>query len=959
MFLSRPFFILGLIFVLNHAFGQVQGLNYHIRFNQNSCLFDCCIIINAGTAITAIQRAQFSSQYSVIVPTGSNVFIAANHNPKQNNQSYGGTQPLIWSIGSFIQNPAALPESDIYSITPSLTPTSFYNNLYPGDTIVLFSLSISPVIQCGTGVRLFENGIDPDSSAPGMAGGDFSNGFTMGSVNQKYEANSPSILPVSPEITELEANCSAGLRIDLSTAVNSCQIPLSYFWQGPDGFSSTNEDINLQEANHFKNGIYKVTITDNYGCIDTSSIQAYAKPKAGPDQALQCYSSGTSTISAEGTGLWHLSQTSAGSAAIANANDNITTVSGFSSSGIYYLIWSANGCSDTTLITAGTNCNCNISNSLIIPNQYSFCNISLPIQITGNVVSGVEGSYQWLYKNNDQAFVIAPGTNSNFNYQTEVLGVGLHKFRRVFLKTSEPICADSSNIIEINVLAFPNAGPDDSLFCFESDTAFLSAQSVGFWSIGQGSAGTVNISSLTNPFAYLSGFSAPGQYYILRSNGTCADTSIITVNEWCGCDHSFAGPDVENCAGSTIQLLGNCTAGVWSAFSSNPSGASLGGTVGGVSELQFSELAIGEYQFVYSVFDYFYDTVKITIHLRPTVSVGEDFGFCENAGPVILTAGGATTYGWSTGQNTNTIMVSPQTTTIYVVTGTDSNGCNDTDSLTITFFEKPSGIIPDVEPVYEHDPLMIMAGQWDNAIAYQWTGPDNFISIERDNMIASASFSNAGMYTLSVMSPDDCETVESVQVQVLERPLPVHLINFDGFWNPKQKSNDLNWSTDFELNSDYFIIKRSSDQKYFEEIARVKAAGNTSKTIHYNLTDRQIEVDTKYTYTLTNVDLDGRKSDAGTITIQSGIGENFTSGIFPNPANASVNLLLNRDIESTVQIELYNSTGIRLLNYQLIDNTKNRNVLEGLMTEYIAGGVYFIKVTAETREEFHKLVIIK
>jgi len=254
---------------------------------------------------------------------------------------------------------------------------------------------------------------------------------------------------------------------------------------------------------------------------------------------------------------------------------------------------------------------------------------------------------------------------------------------------------------------------------------------------------------------------------------------------------------------------------------------------------------------------------------------------------------------------------------------------------------------------------MIMAGQWDNAIAYQWTGPDNFISIERDNMIASASFSNAGMYTLSVMSPDDCETVESVQVQVPERPLPVHLINFDGFWNPKQKSNDLNWSTDFELNSDYFIIKRSSDQKYFEEIARVKAAGNTSKTVHYNLTDRQIEVDTKYTYTLTNVDLDGRKSDAGTITIQSGIGENFTSGIFPNPANASVNLLLNRDIESTVQIELYNSTGIRLLNYQLIDNTKNRNVLEGLMTEYIAGGVYFIKVTAETREEFHKLVIIK
>jgi len=960
MYTSRTIFILGLLFYLSQAFGQVQGLNYHIRFNQNTCLFDCCIIINSGTAITPIQRAQFSSQYSVIVPTGSNVTIAANHNPIQNNQNYGGTQPLVWSIGSYIENPLALSGSDIYSITPSLTPTSFYDNLYPGDTIVLFSLSVSPVIQCGAGVRVFENGVDPDSSAPGMGGGDFSNGFTLGSVYQKYEANSPSILPTPPQITQLETSCSAGLRIDLTSTVNTCQTPLSYFWQGPDGYSSTGQNINLSEANSFNNGMYMVTITDNYGCIDTSGIQAFSKPNAGPDQALQCFSSGTATISAEVSGTWQLSQLSAGTAIINNPNINITTVSGFSNPGVYYLIWSANGCSDTTLISTGNNCSCNITNSLIIPIEHTFCSVSDPVQIAGNVISDVEGTYQWIYKNNEQNFVAAPGTNNNFNYQTEMLGIGSHKFRRIFIKTSEPICADTSNLVEIIVLAMPNAGPDDTLLCFETDTIFLSSQTAGYWSIGQGSAGTANFSSITHFNPYITGFSAPGEYFILRSNGICADTTIITVNEFCGCEFAYGGEDTQSCAGATIQLTGNCNLGSWSAHGSNPLGAILGATNEGVSNLHFSDLANGDFLFVYSVFGQFYDTIKISVHLRPVVSLGEDFGFCENAGPVILTASGATNYTWSTGQSTNSIMVTPQLTTTYVVTGIDVNGCADTDTLIITFFAKPSGSIPDIEPVYEFDPLMLMGGQWDNAIAYHWAGPDNFNSSERDTMIASATMSNAGMYTLTIMSPDDCEVVESIRVEVLERPLPLQLIHFDGIWNSKQKTNDLSWSTDFEMNSDYYIMERSSDDFNFKEISRIKAAGNTSMVTNYTLSDNNIDQGKKYVYKLKSLDFDGRISNVGTVTVFSGNNEKITSSIFPNPARETLNLLLNNQVDGAIQVEIYNSTGVKLLHLHLEGNmAKDKNILEGVSLDQFSGGVYHVKVTADSTEEFHKLVIIK
>jgi hypothetical protein len=42
---------------------------------------------------------------------------------------------------------------------------------------------------CANNIRLYINGLDPNSEAPGMGGGDFNNGFTMGSANQIYQGN--------------------------------------------------------------------------------------------------------------------------------------------------------------------------------------------------------------------------------------------------------------------------------------------------------------------------------------------------------------------------------------------------------------------------------------------------------------------------------------------------------------------------------------------------------------------------------------------------------------------------------------------------------------------------------------------------------------------------------------------------------------------------------------------------
>ncbi|MGB4841252.1 MAG: hypothetical protein WBP08_19750, partial [Saprospiraceae bacterium] len=153
--------IMACSFFVQTGLTQVTDVKYQIRYNTSNCRYDCYLIIVAGSATTSQQRAQFNAQYSVVVPAGSSISVAQNFMPLQNNQNYTGTTPLRWILSSSVLAPGAEPQSDFYGITPTLSPASFYNNLVAGDTIRLFSLAISPVPNCGSGIRIFRNDIDP------------------------------------------------------------------------------------------------------------------------------------------------------------------------------------------------------------------------------------------------------------------------------------------------------------------------------------------------------------------------------------------------------------------------------------------------------------------------------------------------------------------------------------------------------------------------------------------------------------------------------------------------------------------------------------------------------------------------------------------------------------------------------------------------------------------------------
>ena len=219
------FILVGMCFVTN---AQVTSVKYLIDYNDLNANYDVKLFIEEGSATTVVQRIQFNAQITVVVPTGSTLSIGEFFNPIENNQNYNGTDPAEWGMGVPSIAPPTQPEEDFYNFFPILDPVSSYNNLFAGDTVTLFSLNID-VEPCENSVRLFENGVDP-SSADMPNGGDYSNAFSLGSVEPLYNGNIDIWYSNGWEITLDDYEVCPGECVELIPNIICSGDDLTYLW---------------------------------------------------------------------------------------------------------------------------------------------------------------------------------------------------------------------------------------------------------------------------------------------------------------------------------------------------------------------------------------------------------------------------------------------------------------------------------------------------------------------------------------------------------------------------------------------------------------------------------------------------------------------------------------------------------------------------------------------------------
>lgn len=153
-------------------------------------------------------------------------------------------------------------------------------------------------------------------------------------------------------------------------------------------------------------------------------------------------------------------------------------------------------------------------------------------------------------------------------------------------------------------------------------------------------------------------------------------------------------------------------------------------------------------------------TVTVVTNTAPTVTVA-GASICQGASAT-LTASGAAVYTWNTGATTASITVSPASTTIYTVTGTNAVGC--TGSATATLTVNP---IPNVS--VSASPASVCPGNASaltasGAATYSWSTGATGGSI-------SVSPASTTTYSVTGTSSANCSATGSVTVTTLPGPV--------------------------------------------------------------------------------------------------------------------------------------------------------------------------------------------
>ena len=163
--------------------------------------------------------------------------------------------------------------------------------------------------------------------------------------------------------------------------------------------------------------------------------------------------------------------------------------------------------------------------------------------------------------------------------------------------------------------------------------------------------------------------------------------------------------------------------------------------------------------------------------------------------------------------------------------------------------------------------------------------------------------------------------------------LPVTIISFEGSLE-SNNTVDLNWSTATEMNSNYFIVQKSTDGHSWSELTQIKAQGNSSTLVNYSTVDNNPSNGNNY-YRLQEIDLDGA------ITYSNIVVLTYTAGtapsIYPNPTHGVAYLKGN----NLGNIKIFSMTG-QDITYMVKQLKQNENLIQ-LDFSFVAKGIYFIK----------------
>lgn len=346
------------------------------------------------------------------------------------------------------------------------------------------------------------------------------------------------------------------------------------------------------------------------------------------------------------------------------------------------------------------------------------------------------------------------------------------------------LCPTTDNTV-INVVAAPAVNiTQASPFCLNSLNTTLTANPAGgTWS------GTGILDAVTGSFSPSAAGVGPTTitYTFTSAPCTVTATSNVIVNPL---PVVSAGSDAVICSGASTGLQatgastyqwsinGGAAVGLNNPNISNPSASPTTTTTYSVLGVDANGCTN-------------VDQVQVSVNALPTVNAGANTSICPGI-PTTLGATGASTYAWSpstglTGANTATPAANPSSTQTYTVTGTDANGCQNTDQVTVTVFPQPVVTASSTSPIIECQTAQLTAT---GLVSYNWVntaGPDASIATPNASTTDVGPLANA-TYAVAGLDANGCAGGASVSVVV--NPISVSIVNATAI-NPSTFSFDV------------------------------------------------------------------------------------------------------------------------------------------------------------------------
>jgi gliding motility-associated-like protein len=483
-------------------------------------------------------------------------------------------------------------------------------------------------------------------------------------------------------------------------------------------------------------GTYSVTVTDANSCADTGTVTVAAGPVCcniviaatltQPSCGLADGAVQTTVTGAQGAPAyaWSVPGTGSGIANVAAGSYSLTVTDAVCSKDTTFNLSNANAAIIDSINTTNETCLGDASGSATI------------------YISGGQTPYTitWsngLPQNNTTQTNLAAGgytitvtdvvnciTIGNFNISAGPLCCTLAASGA----TTPVSCAGNDGSIKVSVTTAGTAPYEYKLgnAAFQSDSSFDSL-SVGSYTIE------------------------------VRDANNCRDTVTVSVI-------STVNDIVLTVTGTDVTCFGAADGAVLATFSGGLAPVGLEWNTG-AQTAAVTNLGPGTYSVTVTDQRHCSALGSVTV-IEPVllaVSLPADTAICEGS-TLILDAGTASSYSWSTGAITQTITV--DTTNTYYVTVTNATGCSATDDVLVTVVPTPQlSILPADTSIFQNNDVQLTTVVVGNAAGqYVWTPAKGLSCADCPDPIASPSDSTE--YKVSYTDPTGCKTEAYVTIYV-------------------------------------------------------------------------------------------------------------------------------------------------------------------------------------------------